>query len=135
MTFFDNALGQPISALSKDYSFLRLTQRCFPPANRSKVRRWRSESVHVSNISKFEFLLRCNFLHENGASLFLNVLIIWFSCKSGLLIWGIVALHSSRPLDFNKRRKNVFKRYLANKPESVHPFICWNNRISSEKPV
>jgi hypothetical protein len=85
----------PLSALSKDCSFQRLTWYWLPPANWLAIRGWRRLSVQGVDL-----LVKCpisNSLRASGSSVetahpsSLHILIIWLSCKLNPLIWGIVA--------------------------------------------
>jgi hypothetical protein len=80
---------------------------------------------------QFPFSPRSDFLCGNGAPLFFTC----FDYVVLLKVWsanlGHLCLHSSRPMDFNKRRENAFGGLLAKKPESDRPSSHYfNTRIS-----
>jgi hypothetical protein len=55
----------------------------------------------------------CGFLGGNGATLFINALIIHFSSRLTSLIWGIGALQSPRPMAFNKSPEKIKIKILG----------------------
>jgi hypothetical protein len=85
----------PLSVLSMDYSFQRLTLYRLPPANWLTIRGWGRLLVQGADkrvkCSISHFLRAAVSCVETAHPSSLYVSIIWFSCKLGPLIWGIGA--------------------------------------------
>jgi hypothetical protein len=71
------------------------------------------EPVNLWNVSVFSFFPRSDLLCANGATLFVDVVLL----QIGFANLGDRSLTSSHPVDFNKRREDVLLRLLANKRE------------------
>jgi hypothetical protein len=111
----DNARWQPLSALSKDYSSQGMTWYWLPPASWMTICGWGRLSVQGVDkrvkCSILPFSPRGGFLCGNSAPLFFTcfdyVVLLWV----GSADLGHRRLHSSRPMDFNKRRETPLIAY------------------------